>query len=128
MATEKNLREELLKQNGGGTQPRDELRDKILAQEQTQLALTKRLTIYSWIFVAVGLILAGVIPRSYREGIMTFEAEWASAAIAVWKGLLLIAVIFTVALYVRYRTLTIHQIQARLAAIEEYLKKMADKQ
>jgi hypothetical protein len=47
--------------------------------------------------------------------------------ISVWQALLLLVIVFTVSLYVRSRTLTMHQIQASLALIEEHLRKMSQK-
>ena len=60
--------------------------------------------------------------------VMESRPELVPTFIIVWQALLLIAVIFTVSLYVRSRTLTMHQIQSSLAHIEEHLKKMSEKE
>jgi len=44
------------------------------------------------------------------------------------QAVLLIAVSLTIALYVRERTLTMRQIQARLSGIEEQLRRLSEKE
>ncbi len=129
MTTEKNLREELLKQNHVGTQAGGELRDKVLAKDLARVARMRKLTICSWIVVGTSLVAAGVV-----RVVLSFpdlaggKSLLVPTFIIVWQALLLIAVFFTVSLYVRSRTLTMHQIQASLALIEEHLKKMSQRE
>ena len=52
MAAEKDIRDELLKQNGAGAQKMQELRDKILARDEARVARLKKLTIVTWSGVA----------------------------------------------------------------------------
>ena len=127
MTTERNLREELLKQDGGGARPSDDLRDKILAQDQARVAMVKRLTIYSWILVGMGLAVAGVFRFAYPDTIWYF-AKWVPTSKLVFEGLLLLAIIFTISFYIRSRTLTMRQILANLARIEEHLRKLSQKE
>ncbi len=128
MATEKNLREELLKQNSVGTQPGTNLRDKVLAKDQARVARMRKLTICSWIVVGASLIAAGVVRVVLSFPDLSVDMSLLGPTfIVVWQGLLLIAIIFTISLYVRSRTLTMHQIQSSLALIEEHLKKMSQK-
>ena len=126
MATEKNLRDELLRQNGIGPGQDDDLRDRILAKDLVRVARMRRLTIYSWILVGVSLVVAGAVRLLYPD-VVEFRPELAPAFIVAWQALLLIAVIFSLSLYVHSRTLTMHQIQSSLALIEEHLKKMSQK-
>jgi len=129
MATEKNLREELLRQNNVGTQPEDELRDKILARDQARVARMRKLTIYSWIVVGASLLIGGAVRvvLSFPD-VSIDKSLLAPVFIIVWQALLLIAVIFSLSLYVHSRTLTMHQIQSSLALIEEHLRKMPQKE
>ncbi len=127
MTTPKNLRDELLKQNGGSTYNPDDLRDKVLAKEERQVARMRKLAIAAWVLVFASFF-AGAGVRPLFPGIVEAKPQLVSllsAAAIVWFW---IAIIFTVFLYLRQRSLTIHQLQARLAAIEEYLKKMAEKE
>ncbi len=127
MATEKNFKEELLNQNGIGTQAAAELRDKVLARDQAAVARMRRLTHYSWIAVVASLVAAGAV-RLWFPDVREFRPELVPTFIIVWQALLLIAIVLTISLYVRSRTLTMHQIQASLALIEEHLKKMSQKE
>lgn len=126
MATEKNLREELLNQNHIGTQKSSDLRNQVLAKDQAKVTRMKWLTIVSWILVAVSLAVAGVIGAAFR-GRLESEPLRNAVFISVWQALLFLAVVFTISLYVRSRALTIHQIQLSLALIEEHLRKMSQK-
>jgi len=122
MAKEKNVKEELLKQmdeNFDQTSKRST--QQIIARDTARVKRMKWITIFSWLVIAVFFIVGGVIERnpSYRN------TAALNSAVVILRGLLLIAVIFTVSLYVRSRTLTLHKIQARLATIEEQLKKMS---
>ena len=124
MATEKNLREELLKQNSIGRQPGGELRDKVLARDQVRVARMRRLTIYTWILVGAGPVVAAVFGLLFPD---VLDPVLLPGLIVIWRALLLIAVIFTISWYVRWGTLTLRQIQSSLALIEEHLKKMSQK-
>jgi len=126
MATTQNLRDELLNQNGGGTRKDHDLCDKVLAKDRAQVARMKRLTIYTWILVAASLLGAGIVRLSFPD-VLEVKPQLVPLFITVWNGLVLIAVFFTISLYVRSRTLTMHQIQSSLALIEEHLRKMSQK-
>ncbi len=129
MTTERNLREELPRQNSVGTQPEDELRDTVLARDLARVTRLRKLTIGSWIVVAAGLVAAGVVRLVVPSpDIAVDKSLLVPTFIIVGQALLLIAIFFTISLYVRSRTLTMHQIQASLAPIEEHLKKMSQKE
>ena len=138
MATEKNLRESLLQQDNGNVSTAAELRDRILAQDEVRVRRMKWIAGICWVLFLISLLLAALVEagRRYRvAGLTTSEAvalfpeyEWfVPMAIIITQTLLLIAVAMTFSLYVRSRTLTMHQIQARLAALEEQLRKLAEK-
>jgi len=127
MATTKNLRDELLNQDGVGVPKGNDLRDKVLAKDRAQVARMKRLTIYSWIVVGASLMAAGIVRLSFPN-VVELRPELVPTFIVVWQGLLWIAIVFTASLYLRSRTLTMHQIQSSLALIEEHLRKMSEKE
>jgi hypothetical protein len=126
MTAEKNLRDELLSQNGVSTQKAEDLRNQVLAKDQAAVARMKRLTIYSWVLVAASMAVAGVIELGFPD-VLKSEPLRTPLFIIVWQALFLIATVFTISLYVRSRTLTMHQIQSSLALIEEHLRKMSQK-
>ncbi len=126
MATENNLREALLSQNGVGNQNGNDLRDRVLARDRARVARMNRLTIFSWIVVAASLVGAGIFRLSFPD-VLTAKPQLVPLFITVWQALLMLAIIFTISLYIRSRTLTMHQIQVSLALIEEHLKKMSQK-
>jgi membrane protein YdbS with pleckstrin-like domain len=125
MAKENNLREELLgqiEQSPGSTSNiNPKSAQEILARDTARVRRMKHVTVFSWLLAIVSFIVVGVI-----EAVPGFRVEWwtVSAIIAV-QALLLIAVIFTISLYVRSRSLNMRQIQATLSEIQEQLKKMS---
>lgn len=126
MTTEKKLRDELLKQNGAGTQKMADFRDKVLATDRARVARTNRLVVCAWTVVAASLVGA-VVTRVWFPEIIEFKPQLVPLFITVFIALFLLATVFTIALYINSRTLTMHQIQSSLAAIEEHLRKMAQK-
>lgn len=125
MAKENNLREELLKQMeqnaDKASNANQKLAQEILARDTARVRRMKRVTVFSWLLAIVAFIVVGISEST--EGIE--KAWWMPGATFVVPALLLIAVIFTISLYVRSRTLNLRQIQAKLASIEEQLKKMS---
>lgn len=126
MAAQRNLKEELLAQNNIGTQKAEDLRNQVLARDQANVARMRKLTIYGWIVAGASLVVAGIVRLSFPD-VLEVKPQLVPLFITVWNGLLLIAIFFTASLYVRSRTLTMHQIQASLALIEEHLRKMSQK-
>jgi len=122
MTKDTNLKEELLKQgqsNGTmGSITGVKSIQQVIAKDEARVARMKKLTILTWVLVVVCFAGAGAIslmPGTPQEFIPVLT-------IAVGQGLFIIAVTFTVSLYVRSRTLTMHQIQASLANIEALLR------
>jgi membrane protein YdbS with pleckstrin-like domain len=125
MAKENNLREELLKQMESS--PREtsnvnpKLAQEIIAKDTARVRRLKRITVFSWLLVIVSFVVVGI--SASTEGIE--KVWWMPGAVYGVQALLLIAVIFTISLYVRSRTLNLRQIQATLSDIQEQLKKMS---
>jgi len=124
MAKETNIKDELLKQVEHT--PDTNVAAKILARDTARVKRMKWLTIITWSFVAVCFVGGGVLEHAQRANVL-LEEEFIlmDFLMALARILSLFAVVFTISLYVRSRTLTIGQIQVRLAAIEEQLRKMA---
>lgn len=139
MATEKNLRERLLQQDSNGAGTAAELRDKILAQDEARVRRMRWIAgicWVSWVVLLILFLLAALIEIGRRyAGVTTSELAalfpeygwFAPLAIIITQALFIFATAMTVALYVHSRTLTMHQIQARLATIEEQLRRLAEK-
>jgi len=127
MATQNNLKEELLKQANatwsGSPCAGAKSIQEIIAKDEVRVRRMKKLTIFAWVLVVVCFAGAGAIalmPGTPQEFLPVLT-------IAVGQGLFIIAVSFTVSLYVRSRALTMHQIQASLASIEASLKQLSQK-
>lgn len=135
MAEESNIREELLKQidkesdEKARTNPRSI--EKIIASDIARMKRLKWIVVISWVLVSVCFIPTAFLERAWNSfGSLTYsELLFMKRLAIIVRALLLIAIILTLSLYARSKTLTIHKIQARLANIEELLKKMSqDKQ
>lgn len=141
MTVPKNLRDELLKQNGGSSQQERERRDMTLATDEQRVKRMKRIAAFSWAtFLTFAFLSVCIgIMRRYAEEIVGASAQqiaayfgefdWFVPAVIIGtQALFVIAVAATFSLHTRTRTLTMHQIQASLAQIEEHLKKMAERE
>jgi hypothetical protein len=124
MATQDTLRNELLKQNGIARSTSSAIAEEILARDAARVRRLKRVTAVSWIVFLICVIAAACIEVIARPP----QDYFAPVAVIGVQAALLIAVFLSIALYVRERTLTMHQLQARLASIEAYLKKMAERE
>jgi len=130
MVKESDIKGELLKQMGRNSDEAagantNSVRE-VIAKEEARIRRTKWETVIAWVLVVVCFMIGAVVER-FRMDQHFNEAEliWSYCLPMILPALLLIAIIFTVLLYTRSRTLTIRQIQARLADIEAILKKMA---
>lgn len=133
MAKESDIKKELLGQMVSGSEGKRqkdmELAQKIIEKEEARIRRTKWETVIAWGLVVICLIIGAVVERlRMRHYFNEMELIWSHCLPMILRGLLLIAVIFTVLLYTRSRTFTIRQIQARLANIEALIKRMANDQ
>ncbi len=130
MAKENDLKEELLKQmdKDSNKMPGANIKSpkEIIAKDMARVKRLKWITIFSWLLVFVCFVTGAFLERARNShSLIDTEQVWLNSLIVILQALLLIAVIFTISLYVRWRTLTIHKIQARLANIEMLLQKMS---
>jgi len=125
MAKENNLKEALLRQMDGNSNMTSGLdtrsAQQVLAKDAAAVKRAKKVTLFAWAVLLIFLFVVAVF-----EVISRGRPEWLTpAAILVFQALVMIAVICSVSLYIRSRTLSIHKIQASLTNIEELLKKMS---
>ena len=76
MATKRTSERNCSDQNGVGPQKGDDLRDKILAKDQANVARMRKLTICSWILVGASLAAAGVVRLSYPDIMRIHGRNW----------------------------------------------------
>ena len=132
MAKENDLKEELLKQmdmNSTEATNTNSAR-KIIEKHKTRLRKAKWIAAISWLITILYAVamhnLKVFLLENNIEGVLTSDEFW----LIRWSDiclmvLIIIAVLLTFLLYSKSRTVTILQISARLANIEEHLKKMS---
>lgn len=131
MAKEDHIREELLKEMERNSDKAAEANtnsaQEIIAKEKARVRRTKWETVIAWVLVVVCFTIGAVVERFEMVPYFSdVELMWFYCLPMILRALVLIAVIFSVLLYTRSRSLTIRQIQARLASIEAILKQMAE--
>jgi hypothetical protein len=134
MGKAKDIKEELLKQMDGYSVETTELivtsARKIIEKHKTQLRRRKWIAAISWLITflyAVGMHNLKVYVLKYNiEDVLTREEFWlirfSDMCLIV---VILISILLTYLVYAKSKTLTMLQICARLASIEEHLKKMS---
>ena len=134
MEKAKDIKEELLKQMDGDSVKATEVSEtsarEIIEKHKTQLRRRKWIAAISWLITflyAVAMHNLKVYLLNYnKEDLLTREEFWfirfSDMALIV---VILISILLTYLVYAKSRTLTMLQICARLASIEEHLKKMS---
>ena len=128
MAENNEIKEELLKQMDNNSHVNAKSAQKIIAQDMARVRRMKWVTASSWLLVVICFLVTGVIQcdvKNVDNNSSYLNMMRISLTILIFRALLLIAVFLTISLYIRSRTLTMHQIQARLAKIEEQLRRMS---
>ena len=134
MAKENDLKEELLKQIDKDSIEKinpnaNEVR-KIIEKHKTQLKKFKWIAAIGWLIT----ILYAIAMHNLKDFLLKHNIEDVISSDEFWlirwsdtclMALIIIAVLLTFLLYSTSRTLTIMQISARLAKIEEHLKRMS---
>ena len=135
MASEKDIKEELLKQMGrdfaGSTNADKDSARKIIENHKARVRRLKWIAVTGWlitIIYAVGMHNLKVYLLKYEIGDVLTRNEFqlirfSDAGLMV---LIIIAVLLTYLTYCSSKTLTLLQIRAHLASIEEHLKKMSE--
>ncbi len=131
MAKVNNIKEELLKQmdtdSTGSASVKKDTAQKVIELHRAQVRRLKWIAVISWlvtVLYSLGMyILRDFLLKNYVEGDLTRnEFMLIGYCDAGLKVLIVISVLLTYLSYRRSRTLTMLQISARLAGIEEHLK------
>ena len=137
MAKGKNIKEELLKQldqdSAESAQADTDSAKKIIEDYQAQAKRLKTLTILSWAitvfyFLAMHSLRDFLLEGDFQYLLTENEFLLISYMNMGTKVLIVISILVTYLCYCKSRALTMIQICARLANIEEHLKKMAQAQ
>jgi len=133
MAKEKDIKEELLKQldqdSAGSAEADKDAARKIIEDYQAQARRLKILTIISWAitvfyFFAMHSLKEFLLEGNLRSLLTENEFLLIGYMDMGTKVLIVVSVLVTYLCYCKSRALTMMQICARLASIEEHLKKM----
>jgi hypothetical protein len=137
MINKNHSKDELLKQSGISEGDSRKLIKDILAKDTRRVSRLKWSTLSSCVLTAVIFLAAAIIeqicPHSRYEWVGGMSMTEAVARLALpvliitFRALLLISAFLLIAFYVRSKSLTIKQINARLANIEEQLKAVLEK-
>ncbi len=133
MVKENDIKEDLLKQmdknSGGAADININSAGKIIEKHKARLRKLKWIAAMGWlvtILYAVAMHNLKVFLLENKTSVLTSDEFWlvrrSDTGLMV---LIIIAVLLTLLLYSKSRTVTILQISARLANIEEQLKKMS---
>jgi cytochrome b subunit of formate dehydrogenase len=130
----KDIKEELLKQMDGDSAKTTEVSEtssrKVIEEHKTQLRRRKWIAAISWLITflyAVGIYnLKIYVLKHSIEDVFTREEFWLIRySDMTMIVLIIISILLTYPVYAKSKTLTLLQICARLAGIEEQLKKMS---
>lgn len=134
MAKENELKEELLKQmdkdSAGATGININSAGKIIEKHKTRLRKLKWIAAIGWLITILYAVamhnLKVFLLKNKIESVLTSDEFWLiRRSDTCLMCLIIIAILLTLLLYSTSRTLTIMQISARLANIEEQLKQMS---
>ena len=132
MRHDKNLSEELLRQNGieAGKIPDGERKElqQMIAKDKARVRFAKKAMITSWVLVPLCLLVGGVIEVLWPQ--LALDHGHAPGAIVVFAVmasyvLILVAIVFTISFLVRSRSASLRQIQASLSDIQQQLEGLA---
>ena len=129
MAKEKNIKNGLLNQmNTDLSADNQKIRQEILSRNTSRVKRIKWFVIVSWLLVIIFYAIAAVVElniKGMESDTLYMSTLWGSISVIVFEALFLIAVVLTISFFIRSRSLTLQQIQNRLAGIEEQLKKLS---
>jgi hypothetical protein len=135
MEKAKDIKEELLKQMDGDSYGATEISrtsaQKIIDKHKSQLKWRKRVAAISWLITFVYVValynVKNCVLNNSIEDILTKDEFWlirySDMTLIV---VVIISILLTYLVYAKSKTLTMLQICARLAGIEEQLKKISE--
>jgi len=135
MEKPKDIKEELLKQmdgdSAGATEVSQTSAQKIIERHKTQLRRRKWIAAISWLITFVYVVAL----YNVKNNLLGYETDDAFTRNEFWLirysdltliVVVIISILLTYLVYAKSKTLTILQICARLASIEEHLKKISE--
>lgn len=129
MANQKDIKQELLGQMNTHSDTNDQkIRQEIFSRNAARVKRLKCIVIVSWLLVIICYIIAGIVElniRGMESDTLYVATLWRSISVIVFEVLFIIAIVLTVSFFIRSRSLTLQQIQNRLAGIEEQLKQLS---
>ena len=129
MEKDKMIKEELLKQmNKNSVMDNQKIPQEIISKNTTRVKRLKWIVIVSWLLVIVCFTIGAVTELNVKdiESDTLYKATLLTSLSAIiFRALFLIAIILSISLFIRSRTLTLQKIQIRLANIEEQLKRLS---
>ncbi len=129
MAKENDIKEELLKQmDTNSSASGDEIRQLIIMKNTARVRRLKWITVVFWILVVICFTVAAIIEcnvRGIESDTLYMDTLLGSISAIIFQAIFLIAIVLTISLFIRSRSLTLQQIQTRLANIEEQLKRIS---
>ena len=130
MPAKNDMKEELLKQmdddSAGASDAKPDSAQRIIETYAAQVRWLKWITVIGWAITILYFVIMSILKEILKVDInhvLTDEELFIRYSDIGLKALLVIALVLTVAVYLKSRTLTIRQIQIRLADIEKQLKK-----
>ena len=132
MTKENEIKEELLKQmdadSTGASDAKPDSAQRIIETHAAQVRWLRWITVTSWVVAILYYTTISILKDILEVDInhfLTEEELFIFYSDIGLKVLFAIAVLLTVAVYLKSRTLTIQQICARLASIEEQLERIS---
>jgi hypothetical protein len=133
MEKAKDIKEELLKQmdgdSAGATEVSKTSAQKIIEKHKTQLRRRKWIAVISWLITFVYIValynVKNYVLNHSIEDVLTRNEFWLIRYSDMTLVVVVIAILLTYLVYAKSKTLTMLQICARLAGIEEQLKKIS---
>ena len=124
MTSEMNIKDELLKQMGPA--PDKGTTERILTRDAARVRRMKWINIVFWSVVGAAYVGGALLELALKqEAISEGYAILMTSLIALSNILTPFGLIFLISYWLRSRSLTIRQIQARLAGIEQQLRELA---
>jgi hypothetical protein len=129
MEKEYNIKQELLKQMTTDSVPDNQkISQEIISKNTTRVKRLKWIVIVCWLMVIVCFTIGAVAELNLKgiESDTLYKGTLlTSISVIIFRALFLIAIVLSISLFIRSRTLTLQKIQTRLANIEEQLKKLS---
>jgi hypothetical protein len=129
MAQEKDIKNGLLSQMGNDPAiSNQKIRQEILSKNTARVKRLKWIVIVSWLLVITCFTIGAIIELNIKDmenDTLYMNTLLRSISVIVFEALFLIAIVLTISFFIRSRSLTLQQIQNRLAGIEEQLKRLS---